>query len=313
MIDIVTWEDPVIGLQVEPFNWRLRKARKARGWSRAALAREAGISAGTVGDAEKLRRIPPVSREKLALTLGIPEDELFPGVVDDLPKQGPGVIEIPFTEEQVERWHESRSLPEVSGDLGALVEHDALHDALYQALDTLHPRQRRVLEARFGLDDGEVKTADRVGELFGVSGERVRQIEAEALRNLRRPKAGDYLEAWREGFPWRASPPQPKPIPKPVRAPGLKRPAPVLEPPFLVWLREQSTNRLAAKHVSGIAGVALADACFEGPWLPAALRNHIARVHCDDPGFWPVYDDVIRHFTRHLATQAVPRRTAGGS
>jgi RNA polymerase sigma factor (sigma-70 family) len=317
MIDVATWEDPVIGLEVRPFNWRLRKAREARGWTRSALARAAGMQNTVVGDAEKLRRISANAREKIALTLGIPEDELFPGAVDDLPKQGPGTIEIPFTEEQIERWHESRSLPEISGDLGADIEHDALHDALYRALDTLKPRERRMLEARFGLDDGTAKTAGRVGDLFGVTRERVRQIEADALRKLRRGSfQDDYLQAWRDDFPYRPSPqPAPARLPKPVRAPGLRplpAPIPPSAPPFLVWLRGQSANRLAVKHVSGIAGVALADECFEGPWEPACLRNHIARVHCDDPGFWPVFDDVVRRFRRWCVTSADSPRAAGG-
>lgn len=310
MLDVVTWEDPVIGLQVEPFNWRLRQARKARGWTRAALARAAGIGKGVVGDAEKLRRVPESAREKMALTLGIPEDELFPGVIDDLPKQGPGTIEIPFTEAQIERWHESRSLPEVSGDLGALVEHEDLHDALYAALDTLKPRERRVLEARFGLD-GEAKDLKTIGTLFGISGVRIAQIEREALRKLRRLHGkDDYLKAWRDGFPYQPRPQAVTPIPKPIRAPGLSPPVPVVVPPFLAWLREQSKNRFAPKHVSGIAGVVLADECFKGPWQPDMLHDHIADVHCNEAGFWPVFNDFIRRFARW---RAEPRRVVGGA
>ena len=65
-------------------------------------------------------------------------------------------------------------------------------------LDSLTERERRVLELRFGLDDGRSRTLEEVGREFGVTRERIRQIEAKALRKLRHPsrskKLRDYLE-----------------------------------------------------------------------------------------------------------------------
>ena len=65
-------------------------------------------------------------------------------------------------------------------------------------LDTLSDRESRVLAMRFGLDDGRSRTLEEVGREFGVTRERVRQIEAKALRKLRHPsrsrKLKDYLE-----------------------------------------------------------------------------------------------------------------------
>ena len=64
--------------------------------------------------------------------------------------------------------------------------------------DTLTPRERRVLQLRFGLIDGHQRTLDEVGKRIGVTRERIRQIEATALRKLRHPsrsqKLRDYLE-----------------------------------------------------------------------------------------------------------------------
>jgi len=65
-------------------------------------------------------------------------------------------------------------------------------------LDTLTPREQRVLQLRFGLEDGRSRTLEDVGKEFNVTRERIRQIEAKALRRLRHPsrsrKLLDYLE-----------------------------------------------------------------------------------------------------------------------
>ncbi len=72
-----------------------------------------------------------------------------------------------------------------------------LKEQLYEILDSLSERERRVLEMRFGLSDGQGRTLEEVGSEFGVTRERIRQIEAKALRKLRHPirsrKLRDYL------------------------------------------------------------------------------------------------------------------------
>ena len=73
-----------------------------------------------------------------------------------------------------------------------------LHEQLMEALDTLTEREQQVLRLRFGLDDGKPRTLEEVGKQFHVTRERIRQIEAKALRKLRHPsrskKLKDYLD-----------------------------------------------------------------------------------------------------------------------
>ena len=73
-----------------------------------------------------------------------------------------------------------------------------LKEQLDDVLDTLTDREKRVLELRFGIEDGRPRTLEEVGKEFGVTRERIRQIEAKALRKLRHPsrskKLKDYLD-----------------------------------------------------------------------------------------------------------------------
>ena len=73
-----------------------------------------------------------------------------------------------------------------------------LKEQLIGVLDTLTPREEKVLRLRYGIDDGRPRTLEEVGKEFNVTRERIRQIEAKALRKLRHPSRSkrlkDYLE-----------------------------------------------------------------------------------------------------------------------
>ncbi|MBE5744708.1 MAG: RNA polymerase sigma factor RpoD [Clostridiales bacterium] len=73
-----------------------------------------------------------------------------------------------------------------------------LKEQLLNVLDTLTPREQKVLRLRYGIDDGKSRTLEEVGRVFNVTRERIRQIEAKALRKLRHPsrskKLKDYLD-----------------------------------------------------------------------------------------------------------------------
>ena len=78
------------------------------------------------------------------------------------------------------------------------VSYQHLKEQVGDVLDSISQREKRVLELRFGLEDGRSRTLEEVGREFGVTRERIRQIEAKALRKLRHPtrskKLRDFLE-----------------------------------------------------------------------------------------------------------------------
>jgi RNA polymerase primary sigma factor len=95
------------------------------------------------------------------------------------------------------------SLSDLIEDREAVVPDDAaarmmLDDAVREALGHLSPREQDVVRLRFGLEDGKIRTLEEVGKTFGVTRERIRQIEAKTLAKLRRPESAqllrDYLD-----------------------------------------------------------------------------------------------------------------------
>ena len=78
------------------------------------------------------------------------------------------------------------------------VSHSMLKKELQEAMKSLTDRERDVLTLRFGLEDGKPRTLEDVGQVFDVTRERIRQIEAKALRKLRNPAHSKYLRGFLE-------------------------------------------------------------------------------------------------------------------
>ncbi len=76
------------------------------------------------------------------------------------------------------------------------VAKNLLREDLESVLGTLSPRERDVLRLRYGLDDGRMKTLEEIGQIFNVTRERIRQIEAKALRKLRHPNRNSVLKEY---------------------------------------------------------------------------------------------------------------------
>jgi RNA polymerase primary sigma factor len=75
----------------------------------------------------------------------------------------------------------------------------SLKEAMASMLKKLSPREERIIRMRFGFEDGNQRTLEEVGQVFAVTRERVRQIEAKALRKLRHPSRSNHVRTFLEG------------------------------------------------------------------------------------------------------------------
>jgi len=129
------------------------------------------------------------SAEEIAEEMDMPVDK-----VRDILKiaQEPVSLETPIGEE--EDSHLGDFIPdEAASEPSEAASFSLLREQLEEVLDTLAPREKKVLELRFGIVDGRTRTLEEVGKEFNVTRERIRQIEAKALRKLRHPSRSKKL------------------------------------------------------------------------------------------------------------------------
>ena len=179
-------------------------------WIRQAITRAIADQARTiripVHMVETIHRVSRASRqllqelgrepsaEEIAVSLGMGADK-----VREIMKvaQDPVSLETPIGEE--EDSHLGDFIPDEDSPAPAeAATRTLLREQLIEVLHTLTPREEQVLTLRFGLEDGRQRTLEEVGKVFNITRERIRQIEAKALRKLRHPSRSkrlkDYLE-----------------------------------------------------------------------------------------------------------------------
>ena len=174
-------------------------------WIRQAITRAIADQARTiripVHMVETINKVIRVSRQLLQELGHDPSPEEIAAVMNmpvekvrDILKiaQEPVSLETPIGEE--EDSHLGDFIPdEDASEPSEAASFSLLKEQLMEVLDTLTPREKKVLELRFGIVDGRTRTLEEVGKEFNVTRERIRQIEAKALRKLRHPSRSKKL------------------------------------------------------------------------------------------------------------------------
>ncbi len=200
-----TPEPEILRMRLIIQNNRIKEELKAQGYTMGRLSKKIKLSYSLLSKVINLHRVPSENQIiAIAIALGKPIEYLFPDIL--LEGTARGLFQNRtklLDEEQVKQiTRPLQSLLQITDGSFEAMEKQAdmglLHKQIDEVLSTLTPREQRVLQLRFGLEDGRSRTGEEVAKEFGVTRERIYQIERKALRKLRHPSRSrrlkDYLD-----------------------------------------------------------------------------------------------------------------------
>ncbi len=189
----------LIELRLWMRNDRILHAKKGHGYNMEILSLATSLSVGKLRDIINLRFIPSDDERKIiSAALDEPWEWLFSPQLDEIIRKHIFLPRIKLLNEieAMQLGASILSLPSYcpNEDIEKGIDLQSLRIELKSILDNkINPRERRVLQLRFGLEDGRARTLEEVGKEFNVTRERIRQIEIKALRKLRHPSRSRKL------------------------------------------------------------------------------------------------------------------------
>jgi len=172
-----------IGIKRQIFNKKLKEKIIEKSFTMAILAKKTGINYGYLSQIINFRRCPSEQQMiDIAVALEVPIEDIFPEKYELIYNKLSGASRETSIEIETLSLESAEAL-RIEAPQTIEVESD-----ISKLLDTLTPKEKRILEMRNGFDSSSPQTYDEVGKEFGVTRERIRQIEQKALEKLRQSK-----------------------------------------------------------------------------------------------------------------------------
>ena len=178
-----------VGIQHRIFNNEVRKRRIELGLTQLQLGQLVEMGSQTIGHIESFKKYPTRDEgERIAEALGTTPQQLFPQWLELFkPKRTTFTTEHQADERILAYTNSPMMITDGMENFECTLEKEIIGKKIHEVLNTITDREKKILSLRFGLEGDTPMTLEEVGAMFGVTRERIREIEAKALRKLRHP------------------------------------------------------------------------------------------------------------------------------